>query len=185
MKIEHQRVVVDGGIGTEVQIARMSCSSAKGRHGPTGRSRGASASRACPFRGLHEAVEIRRRAFHAVGIVEPAAQVEHGCRHSPVAAAQLRPVPPRILGRMRQPFEVVRRFLPQPRQVTQRQPRLIFLRDGGPFLLRIAVVRKAEPATRIRSDVLVDPRQPRRVEDAVHVEEICGATRRSSPAPWR
>ena len=128
-------------------------------------------ARALPASRLSQAIEVGRGAFDAIGIVVPATEVQHGGRGPPVASLEFRPVPPGVLGRMRQPLEVVRCLLcaataGRAAAATTGSRRR---RTATSHLRRHRPASRA--AARVRCDVLVDPRQPRPVEDAVHVEE--------------
>ncbi len=169
VEIEHERVVVDRRLRAEFEDARLR-PAGRGRAVHPGAQHEMRAQRPALPRA-REPVEVRRRALDAIGVVVPAAEIQHGGRDLAVAAADFRPVPPGILRRMREPLEVVRRLASQPRQLAERQERLVLTGDSLPGFLRVPFVRHAEAAPRVRGGVLVDPRQPGPVEQARHVEE--------------
>ena len=112
-----------------------------------------------------------------VHLVVPAADVEHRRRHAVVLAGQLRPVPPRVVGRMAHPVVVpvghalerrhrrertARPGRPRPRPSTPRAPRLVGLRTRSVPARRAQIGRDVEPR----------PGQPRPVPDPARVPEV-------------
>src|SRR5688500_1460144 len=98
VEIEDPAVVVECGGRTEIQLAGAAVGRRRLAMFPGAehevRARCVRAAR------QSQAIEIGGRAFHAVGVVVPAAEVQDSSGNSRVTAVELRPVPPGVLWRM-------------------------------------------------------------------------------------
>ena len=127
------------------------------------------------FARSEQSVEIRRCAVWPVRFVIPAGNIQHGAMNAIVFSAQLRPVPPRIGRRMRQPFVIKRRHIFEIGQIAERkeilQPLVFCFPRGRRFFIGLRP-RQIFLGANIRRDVEPDPIDPRAIENAARIEKI-------------